>query len=291
MSRRTRVAVVTGGASGIGHASVERLLRADWSVVIADLNEERGVAVVRRLDCDRVSFVRTDVSREEDIAGAVEHAREAFGRLDCMVNNAGVGGAFGPVTELHVEDWDYTFAILARATFLGSKHETRLIREHGDGGSIVNLGSIAGTFGGVAPQAYSAAKAAIIHFTRLIAAELAPDRIRVNSVSPGVIRTPLVEHVTPDVEAQLEGLQPWPDVGEADHVAGVIEFLAGDGAAFVTGEDIVVDGGITAAGVRLGDAVGNNPALRGLVGVSRGTTGERAVVHARLQSPRSARGS
>jgi len=278
------VALVTGGASGIGRATVERLARADWAVVIADLHADRGPALVRALHPGRVSFVQTDVSREEDVAGAVEHARAAFGRLDCMVNNAGVGGAFGPLTELHVEDWDYTFGVLVRGVFLGTKHAARVMREQPEGGSIVNLGSIAGTIGGVAPQAYSAAKAAVIHFTRLVAAELAPDRIRVNAVSPGVIRTPLVEQATPDVRAGVRDLQPWPDLGEADDVARVIEFLAGDSSAFVTGEDIVVDGGITAAGARLGDAVGNNPALRGLVGVSRGTTGERAIVHARLPS-------
>jgi len=285
MSFPVRVAVVTGGASGIGRATVERLLRAQWAVVIADFNADRGTALARQLGEDRVSFVQTDVSCEQDVCGAVDHARDAFGRLDCMVNNAGVGGAFGPLTELHVEDWDYTFAVLVRGVFLGTKHAARVMRERGEGGSIVNLGSIAGTLGGVAPQAYSAAKAAVIHFTRLVAAELAVHRIRVNSVSPGVIRTPLVEQVTPDVQARLEGLQPWPYIGQADNVASVIEFLAGDSAAFVTGEDIVVDGGVSAAGARLGDAVGNNPALRGLVGVSRGTTGERAVVHERLPSP------
>src|SRR5437660_263629 len=112
-----RVAVVTGGASGIGRATVERLHRRDWAVVIADLNAERGTALAQELDRDHVSFVPTDVSREDDVVQAVEHACHVFGRLDCMVNNAGVGGAFGPLTELHVEDWDYTFAVLVRAVF------------------------------------------------------------------------------------------------------------------------------------------------------------------------------
>lgn len=277
-----RVAVVTGGASGIGRATVERLLRADWAVVLADMNADRGAGVVRELGGERLSFVAADVSRETDVAGAVAHARDTYGRLDCMVNNAGVGGAFGPLTELHVDDWDYTFAVVVRGVFLGTKHAVRVLLEQGEGGSIVNVASIAGAVGGMGPQAYSAAKAAVIHFTRIAAAELAPQRIRVNSVSPGVIRTPLVEIGGRDVDAGVQGVQPWPDTGEADDVAKVIEFLAGDSAGFVTGVDVKVDGGVVAAGARLGDSVGSDPALRGLVGVSRGTTGERSTVRARL---------
>jgi NAD(P)-dependent dehydrogenase (short-subunit alcohol dehydrogenase family) len=277
----SRVAIVTGGTSGIGRATTERMLNGGWRVVVADVNAERGAALVAELGQESTSFVSADVSKEVDVEGAVRHARERFGRLDCMVNNAGVGGAFGPLTELDVDDWDYTFAVLVRGVFLGTKHAARALREQGEGGAIVNTGSIAGAVGGVAPQAYSAAKAAVIQFTRLVAAELAPERIRVNSVSPGVIRTPLVERATPDVDAGIGELQPWPDVGEADDVARVIEFLASDGARFVTGEDVVVDGGVLAAGVRLGDAVGNNPAVRGLAGVSRGTTGDRSVVRNR----------
>jgi NAD(P)-dependent dehydrogenase (short-subunit alcohol dehydrogenase family) len=277
-----RVAVVTGGASGIGRATVQRLLRADWAVVLADLNAARGADVVRELGGEGLSFVAADVSQEGDVEGAVAHAVDTYGRLDCMVNNAGVGGAFGPLTELHVEDWDYTFAVVVRGVFLGTKHAARILGEQGEGGSIVNVASIAGAIGGMGPQAYSAAKAAVIHFSRIAAAELAPQRIRVNSVSPGVIRTPLVESGTRDVDAGVHGIQPWPEVGEADDVAKVIEFLAGDAAGFVTGEDITVDGGLVAAGARLGDSVGGNPALRGLVGVSRGTTGEPSTVRARL---------
>lgn len=268
------VAVVTGGASGIGRATVERLVAADWSVVVADLNAERRAEL-------GAEFLYADVSLEADVERVVRHVRKTFGRLDCMVNNAGVGGAFGPLTELHAEDWDYTFAVVARGVFLGTKHAARAMIEQGEGGSIVNLGSVAASVGGAAPQAYSAAKAAVVHFTRVAAAELAPHRIRVNSVSPGVIRTPLVAQTTPDVAAALDGIQPWPDVGEADDVARVIEFLAGDGARFVTGENVVVDGGLLAAGARLREAVGNDPGLRGLVGVSRGTTGEKSAVHSR----------
>lgn len=277
-----RVAVVTGGASGIGRATVERFLRADWAVVLVDLNVDQAAEVGRNHDHRRLTVVAGDVSRETEVASALAHAINTYGRIDCMVNNAGVGGAFGPLTELHVDDWDYTFAVNVRGVFLGTKHAARAFVKQGNDGAIVNVGSIAGTVGGMGPQAYSAAKAAVIHFTRIAAAELAPQRIRVNSVSPGVIRTPLVEMGGQDVDAAMAGIQPWPDMGQADQVAKVIEFLA-DLEGFVTGADVTVDGGLVAAGVQLGDGVGGNPALRRLVGVNRGTTGEPSVVRERLR--------
>jgi NAD(P)-dependent dehydrogenase (short-subunit alcohol dehydrogenase family) len=152
------------------------------------------------------------------------------------------------------------------------------------GGSIINTGSIAGLSGGAGPQAYSAAKAAVINFSRVTAVELAPYRIRVNSVSPGVIRTPLVDTGKRDVEAAIAPIQPWPELGRPDHIARVIEFLAGDGARFITGENITIDGGLMAAGVRLDDSLGGNPGARGLVGVNRGTTGQGHTVR-RVGSP------
>jgi NAD(P)-dependent dehydrogenase (short-subunit alcohol dehydrogenase family) len=276
-----RSALITGGASGIGRATAERFLAAGWSVVVADFNADSGRAVLAQWGDryrDRVRFVRADVSREADVEAAVRHAVEAFGRLDCVFNNAGVGGAFGPLTELGAEDWDYTFAVLVRGVFLGTKHGARAMQAQGTGGAIVNTGSIAGLAGGAGPQAYSAAKAAVIHFTRVAAAELAPHRIRVNSVSPGVIHTPLVDTGKRDVKAAIAGLQPWSDVGQPDDIARVVEFLAGDGARFVTGENVVIDGGLMAAGVRLDDRLGGSPGLRGRAGVNRGTTGEAHTV-------------
>jgi NAD(P)-dependent dehydrogenase (short-subunit alcohol dehydrogenase family) len=194
-----------------------------------------------------------------------------------VVNNAGIGGAFGPITDLEVADWDATFAVLVRGVFLGIKHGARVMKAQG-GGAIVNTGSIAGISGGSGPQAYSAAKAAVLNLTRAAALELAPHRIRVNSVSPGVIRTPLAESGGKDVRAAMQDIQPWPDPGEPDHIARVMAFLAGDDAAFVTGENIVVDGGLLAGGARLDDRIGGNPALRGLAGINRGSTGERHTV-------------
>jgi NAD(P)-dependent dehydrogenase (short-subunit alcohol dehydrogenase family) len=276
-----RSALITGGASGIGRATAERLLASGWRVVVADFNADSGKAVMAQWADryrDRVHFVRTDVSREADVEAAVRRAVDAFGRLDFVFNNAGVGGAFGPVTDLDVDDWDYTFAVLVRGVFLGTKHGARVMQAQGTGGAIVNTGSIAGLAGGAGPQGYSAAKAAVIHFTRMIAAELAPHRIRVNSISPGVIHTPLVDTGKRDVRAAIDGIQPWAELGQPDDIARVVEFLAGDGARFVTGENVVIDGGLMAAGVRLDDRLGGNPALRGRAGVNRGTTGEAHTV-------------
>ena len=277
--------LVTGGASGIGRATVERFLAAGWGVVIADYNAATGEAVMAELSersrrgGGRVEFVRTDVACEADVEAAVRRAVDRFGRIDCVVNNAGVGGAFGPITEVDVGEWDYTFAVLVRGVFLGTKHGARAMKAQGTGGAIINTGSIAGLGGGAGPQAYSVAKAAVIHFSRVASVELAPHRIRVNSVSPGVIQTPLLQTgMRGDVEPVMAPIQPWPELGSPDHIARVIEFLAGDGARFITGENVVVDGGLTAAGVRLMDRLGLDPGARGLAGVNRGTTGEDHTV-------------
>jgi NAD(P)-dependent dehydrogenase (short-subunit alcohol dehydrogenase family) len=285
MSER-RAALVTGGASGIGRATVERFLADGWDVVAADLNAETGGALISQLEArgldGRVDFVRVDVSVEVDVEAAVSRVTERYGRLDCVVNNAGLGGAFGPITEIEVEDWDYTFAVLTRGVFLGIKHGARAMRALGAPGSIVNTGSIAGLVGGVGPQAYSAAKAAVLSLTRLAAVELAPFRIRVNAVNPGFIATPIHGRNVERIGDLVGDVQPWPEIGRADQVASVICFLAGDEAGFITGEAITVDGGVIAAGPRTGDRVGGDPAARGLVGLARGTTGEQAVVRRRL---------
>jgi NAD(P)-dependent dehydrogenase (short-subunit alcohol dehydrogenase family) len=275
--------LITGAASGIGRAACERFLRAGWTVVGADYNAAAGESLAAAwaqggLDVSRWSFVRTDVSVESDVAAAVAFAVQRGGHLDCMINNAGIGGAFGPITEIEVGDWDYTFAVLVRGVFLGTKYATRVFKAQGGGGCIINTGSIAGISGGSGPQAYSAAKAAVLNFTRATALELAALHIRVNSVSPGVIRTPLAESGGKDVAAAMADFQPWPEPGEPDHIARVMEFLAGEGAAFVTGENIVVDGGLLAGGARIDDRIGGNPALRNLAGVNRGSTGERHSV-------------
>lgn len=281
MRLANRVAVITGGASGMGQATVMRFLAEGANVVIADYNVTTGEATAaqaRRAGfADTVSFVKTDVASEADIASMLAHAVEQFGRLDILFNNAGVGGAIGPLTETSVEDWDYTFDVLAKGVFLGMKHAARILRAQGEGGTIINTASIAGLSGDGGPLAYSAAKAAVINMTRSAAVELAPDRIRVNAICPGFIATPLASGGT-DLERTRQSFatsQPWPDYGRGEHIAGAALFLASDDAEFVTGEALVVDGGLTAAGPELSKKFPRVSARNSKVsGITKGSTGE-----------------
>jgi NAD(P)-dependent dehydrogenase (short-subunit alcohol dehydrogenase family) len=271
-----RVAVITGGASGIGRATVLRFLAEGASVVVGDLNADVGKDLLDEAgEPDRLTFIRTDVAEEHDVAALIGAATERYGRLDVVFNNAGSGGAFGPITEIAVEHWDRTFAILTRGVFLGVKHGAKAMIAQGIGGSIINTASIAGLTGGSGPQAYSAAKAAVINLTLNAAVELAPHRIRVNAICPGVIFTPLaVGNREEQMAEMVQALQPWPDHGAGADIAGCALWLAGDDSRFVTGDAIRVDGGIVAAGTRANSGVDPHGAWQRYTGFAPGTTGE-----------------
>ncbi len=275
-----KVAIVTGGASGMGRATVLRFLDEGARVVVADLNEHNGaetMAIVRAAgQGDHCMFLRCDVSNEADTAALVAAAELRFGHLDIAYLNAGVGGAFGPIAETSIEDWDYTFAVLSRSVFLGMKHASVAMKRHG-GGVILVTASIAGMVVGGGSHAYSAAKASVISLIENVAAELGPDRIRVLGIAPGVISTPLVHRGRPEkYEAQFKR-QPWPDRGEPEHIADVALFLCSDEARFITGETVKVDGGLLAQGVALWGTGKDNTFMRS-AGVNRGSTGEAMVV-------------
>ncbi len=268
----------------MGRATVLRFLAEGANVVIADYNAATGAETMALAEAQghagRARFIRTDVAKEADIEAMLACALEHFGRLDVLFSNAGVGGAIGPVTETTVEAFDYTFDVLAKSVFLGIKHAARIFRRQGDGGSIINTASIAGLSGGAGPMVYSAAKAAVISLTQSAAVELAPERIRVNAICPGLIWTPLAHAGQTERMAPVfdEG-QPWPERGEGEHIAGAALFLASDDARFVTGEALVVDGGLTAAGPDLGKRMGwHSGRGASLVGITRGSTGEPPVV-------------
>jgi NAD(P)-dependent dehydrogenase (short-subunit alcohol dehydrogenase family) len=246
-----KVAIITGGASGIGRASTLRFLREGARVLVADVNAqaahetlELAAAVAAR---ENASFMRCDVTQEADVAAVVQRALSQFGRLDCMFNNAGLPGAVGPLVGVAVDDWDRTFAVLVRAVFLGIKHAAPALEVHG--GSIINTASIAALSAGAGPAAYSTCKAAVIGLTRSAAVELAPARIRVNALCPGLILTPLLARgQESDLPQVLSKAQPWPEAGLPDHVADAALFLASEESRFITGESLVVDGGISARG-------------------------------------------
>jgi NAD(P)-dependent dehydrogenase (short-subunit alcohol dehydrogenase family) len=272
-----KVAIITGGASGIGRASALTFLREGARVVIGDLNEaslaETAALAKAQGHADRLATLRVDVSAERDVAGLVELAVERFGGVDSIFNNAGVGGAFGPIGETAVEEWDFTFAVLVRGVFLGVKHASNRMKAQGRGGSIVNTASVAGINGGGGPHAYSAAKAAVANLTRAVSAELASHRIRVNAIAPGMIKTPLAVGQREEAWARLvNDRQPWPEPGLPQHIADAALFLASEESRFITGQVIVVDGGLSAMGP---DLFGHGPDSRMLkrAGVNTGSTG------------------
>jgi NAD(P)-dependent dehydrogenase (short-subunit alcohol dehydrogenase family) len=245
-----KVAVITGAASGIGRATAIRFAGEGAAVVIADMNREGGEAAVR--DCKEnggsAVFQLADVSSEEDVKGAVTRAVKEFGRLDVIYNNAGLGGAVGPLEKTSAENWDRTFSILLRAVFLGIKHAVPEMRKTG-GGSIVSTASIAGIRGAAGLHAYCAAKAGVISLTRSAAIEFAKDKIRVNCICPGLIATPLTYNRIPGGEQTATQLfaafQPWPRAGRPEDIAAMALFLASDDSEFVSGQAMVVDGAVT----------------------------------------------
>ena len=287
-----QVAVITGGASGMGRSTVLRFLQEGAAVIVADFNAETGEAVVAEAADggwgERVRFIQTDVAAEADVVAMIDCALDHFGRLDVVFNNAGVGGAIGPLTETTVEAWDYTMDVLAKGVFLGIKHAARVLRRQGEGGSIINTASIAGLSGDGGPLVYSAAKAAVISLSQSAAVELAPDRIRVNAICPGFIATPLAAGgqggEVASAAARFADAQPWPEHGSGEHIAGAALFLASEDARFVTGEALVVDGGLTAAGPELSKKFPRTSARDARVsGVTKGSTGAAADVR-RLDS-------
>ena len=270
-----RVAVVTGGASGIGRASTLRLLAEGARVLFADLNEasaaETLAAAAAAGHADRVAFERGDVTEDATVARVMDAAAERWGGLDIAFLNAGVGGAFGPIADTSVEEWDATFVFLVRSVFLGIKHAARHMRR-GGGGSIVATASVAGISGGGGSHAYSAAKAAVVNLVRSTSIELAPDRVRVNAIAPGLIETPLVHGGDPARLPDVSERQPWPDRGQPDDIAGALLYLASDDARFTTGVTLIVDGGVTANGANIWGLGADSRLYRG-AGLNRGTTG------------------
>ena len=245
-------AVVTGAASGIGRATALRLADEGAAVLVGDIDEAGGRALADGSG-GRITFRRTDVTDPAAIK-ALMMAADAAGGLDLLVNNAGAGGAREKIGEIAAEDWDRTHALLLRSVAMGIRHAAPLMAKRG-GGAIVNISSISAMGSGYAPIAYSTAKAGVMHLSRVAAAELAAQNIRVNAVLPGFIVTNIftssvgvpaehVDAVRDVIAAGAARAQPVARAGRPEDIAAAVAFLLSDDAAFVSGTHLLVDGGM-----------------------------------------------
>ncbi|MDP6342613.1 MAG: glucose 1-dehydrogenase [Alphaproteobacteria bacterium] len=249
-----KVAIITGGTSGIGEKTVEIFVAEGAKVVFCGRREALGQAIVERLG-ENAEFIAVDVAHEDQVAGLIGTTRERHGRIDCLFNNAGCPAPKGSITEVDRAEFDYSLSVLVGGVMLGMKYAAKVMMEQGFG-SIINNGSIAAHQAGFSSSmVYSAAKAAVVHLTRCVAMELGESGVRVNSISPGAIATGIFGKVAglPDEKAEQTAeilkqafatAQPIRRAGLPEDIAHAAVFLASDESGFINGRDIVVDGGM-----------------------------------------------
>lgn len=276
-----KVAVITGAASGIGRATLERFVEEGACVVAADLQDEAGRALAERLPA-QVRFIHCDVADPPQIRAAIELAVSEFGGLDILFSNAGHGGSPAGVQDFDPAGWDATHAVLLRSVAAGASYATPHMIRRG-GGSIINTSSISALEAGWAPIAYSVAKAGVLHYTKLAAAELSAHRIRINAIVPGFIATSIFGRMFGMDGAQAAALaqavaersgvaNPIGRSGQPLDIAEAALFLASDASGFVTGSHLTVDGGIT-----LGPRHAWDPNVPGPMATVLGLTPEQAA--------------
>ncbi len=270
-----KVALITGGASGIGAATVKLFVAEGARVAIADLLDEEGAGLAKSLG-DSARYIRTDVGREEQVRGAIEETVAKLGRLDCLFNNAGFGGVDGPIGETDSAGIASTTAVLFQGVVYGMKHAAPVMKAQG-AGSIISTGSVAGLRAGFGPHVYSALKAAVIHLTHSVAMELGESGVRVNCICPGGIVTPIfgrqyglsrveIEERTSILNQVFGQMQPIRRPGQPDDIARTALWLASDASSFVNGHALVVDGGLT-GGVPWSQAQELGVQMRALLGI------------------------
>lgn len=247
---REKVALVTGGSSGIGQATAMAFARKGAKVVVADVQADDGKATAQQIQRDggEALFVQTDVSQPAQVELLIETIVESYGRLDFACNNAGIEGEAAPTADCTEENWDRVLSINLKGVWLCLKHEIRQMLKQG-GGAIVNMSSVAGLVGSENVPAYAASKHGIVGLTRTAALEYADDGIRVNAICPGVIHTAMIERFTGGDKEVQEGLaedQPLGRMGKPQEIADVVTWLCSDSASFITGHAMAVDGGFVA---------------------------------------------
>ena len=244
-----KVALISGAAGGIGAASAWLLAKEGAAVVIADILEEQGQATAIRITeaGGRAQFIRLDVTDAEEWRWALKHTVDNFGRLDVLVNNAGVSHRTG-VEDTTTEAWDRVMDVNVKGVFLGTKVAIPEMRKAG-GGSVINISSVYGIVGSPVSASYHASKGAVRIFTKSAAVQYAKENIRVNSVHPGYVDSPMTQafHSIPEVWRERVAKTPLGRMGTPEDIAAGVLYLASDESSFVTGSELVIDGGMTAA--------------------------------------------
>jgi NAD(P)-dependent dehydrogenase (short-subunit alcohol dehydrogenase family) len=245
-----QVAIITGGAHGIGLAAAGLLAEAGASIALFDRDAEAADAAARALSTRGYTAVAhgVDVTDEAAVAKATEAVADRFGRLDILINNAGIA-IRRPATELTLEDWNTVIGVNLTGMFLVARHAARFMQRAGRGGAIVNTASIMGLSGGLYPNiAYQTSKGGVVNMTRALALEWAPDNIRVNAIAPTYVRTRLIAGLMADADtmATISAATPLGRIAEPEEVANAILFLASPAAQMITGTILPVDGGFLA---------------------------------------------
>jgi NAD(P)-dependent dehydrogenase (short-subunit alcohol dehydrogenase family) len=244
---KDKVALVTGGASGIGEGTVRKFVEEGARCVVVDLQIERAQSLVEELGDACLAFA-ADVASEEGVAGAVDFSVEKFGKLDIVFNNAGILGSVGPIKDISSDGWHRTIDVLLSSVFFGIKHATRVME--GNGGVIINTASTAGVRAGLGPHIYTAAKHGVIGLSQSVAPDLGPKGIRCNVICPGGTVTGLTARLAVGDHTNLEeatkvigSANPMGRGGRVEDIANAVCFLASSEASFVNGAVFVVDGG------------------------------------------------
>lgn len=239
MRFENKVALITGGASGLGLATAKLFIAEGAKVMLADYSD-KGADVAKEIGAE---FVKTDVSKDEQVKNAVAKTVEAFGKLDIAVASAGIGGDQHDIVRCSKDNWDKVNAVDYTGVMLTDKYAIQQMRKQGTGGAVINLASMFGLVAVPSNISYSASKGGVVSLTKAAGTTFSHEGIRVNAVCPGVIDTPLIPE---EAKVAYANLHPMHRLGEAEEVAKLIAFLASDDAAFISGASIPIDGGYTA---------------------------------------------